>query len=104
MLHLFSFGLHDRVLNEHVIKKARCKAGLLVLYCGAVVIIHGSRPVRVAPVPGIVVAVFRRSLELRLGDVGALSAKVGIVFQRLPGQGIMVVADSEKAAKAQDGV
>jgi hypothetical protein len=52
-----------------------------------------------------VIAVFWRSLKLGLGDAGAITAEAGIVFERLPGQRIMVVADAEKAAKvitAQD--
>ncbi len=46
----------------------------------------------------------RRSLELSLGNAGTIATKVGVVFQRLPGQGIMVITNSEKAAEAQDGV
>src|SRR6202022_554878 len=42
--------------------------------------------------------------EVGLGNAGAIAAKVGVVLQRLPGQGIIVIADAEKAAKAQNSI
>src|SRR5450759_693404 len=73
-------------------------------YSHAIVVVYGAGSCGVAPVPTIVVAVFRRALELRFGNAGTVAAKPGVVFQRLPRQGIMIIADAEKAAKAEDGV
>src|SRR3979490_321159 len=74
------------------------------LNSNAVIIIHRTTPRRIVPVPGIVVAVLRRSFELIFGNAGAIAAKVGVVLQRLPGQGIVVVADPEETAETQDSV
>src|SRR5882757_7535204 len=78
------------------LKERPAGAGLSFSYSDAVIVIHGASPRGVTPVPGVVVTIFRRSLELRLGNAGSIAAKVGVVFQRLPGQGIMVVADPEE--------
>jgi hypothetical protein len=81
-------GVHDGLLRKLALKeKARHEAGPFGLYCNAVIIIHSAVSGRVAPVPGIVFAVFRRSLELSLGNAGTIATKVGVVLQRLPGQG-----------------
>src|SRR3979411_2006548 len=74
------------------------------LNSNAVIIIHRTTPRRIVPVPGIVVAVLRRSFELIFGNDGAIAAKDGVVLQRLPGQGMVVVADPEETAETQDGV
>src|SRR6202023_2423294 len=73
-------------------------------YCNAVIVIDGAGSGRIVPVPGIVIAVFRRSLQLCFGNAGTIAAQIGVVLQRLPGQGIMVIADPEKAAEAKHGV
>src|SRR5947199_225736 len=70
----------------------------------AVIIVDGAGAGGVGPVPAVVVAVSRRAFQLAQGDTGAIAAERGIVFQRLPGQGIVVVADAKESAKAQDGV
>ena len=62
------------------LRKARSYSGLSFLNCNAVVIVHRTSPGRVAPVPGVVVSVFRRSLELFLGDAGTIAAEFRVVF------------------------
>src|SRR5580704_19267999 len=64
------------------------------LYRNAVIVVHGASSRRIAPVPGIVVVVFWRSLELVFGYAGTIAAKAGVVFQRLPRQRIIVIADA----------
>jgi hypothetical protein len=50
-----------------------------LLHCNAVVVIHGASSRRVIPVPRIVIAVFRRSLELIFGDASTIAdAEAGI--------------------------
>ena len=70
----------------------------------AVVFVHSASSTSVCPVPIIVVAVLWRATELLLRHVGAVSAPVRIVLQRLPRQGIMIVANPEKASEAQDSI
>jgi hypothetical protein len=70
----------------------------------AIVVIDRTRAGRIAPIPGVIVAELRRALELRFGDSGDIAAEVGIVFQRLPGQRIVVVANPQKSTEAQHGV
>src|SRR4051812_247904 len=70
----------------------------------AVIVVDGAGAGCISPVPAVVVAISRRAFQLPQGDAGAIAAERGIVFQRLPGQGIVIVADAEEAAKAQDGV
>src|SRR6266446_3424008 len=55
-------------------KRPACEAGPF-LHSNAVVIIHRASPCGVVPVPGVVVAIFRRSLELTFGNAGAIAAK-----------------------------
>jgi hypothetical protein len=61
-------------------QKGPLTAGLSVLYCNAVVIVDRARSRRVTPVPGVIVAVFWRSLELLLGNAGTISAKLCVIF------------------------
>src|SRR4051812_11905418 len=70
----------------------------------AVIVVDGAGAGRGAPVPGIVVPVFRRALELGFGYAGDVAAERGIVFQRLPRQRIMIVADAKEAAERQPGI
>src|SRR4051794_31908007 len=96
----------------HTDKKARRWAGLgvqatatfLSRDCDAVVIVDGAGSGRIVPIPRIVVAVFRRTLQLAFRYAGAIATEVGIVFQRLPGQRVMFIANAEESAKAEDGV
>src|SRR5258708_14123223 len=60
----------------------------------AVILVHRAAPRRIIPVPAIVVAVFGCALELLLGDTGDIAAEIDVVFQRLPWQWILIVADS----------
>src|SRR4051812_2400857 len=69
-----------------------------------VVIIDRPRARRVRPVPAVVVAVPRGSFELLLGYSGAVAAQSCVVFQRLPGQRVVLVAHAQKPAEAQDRV
>jgi hypothetical protein len=41
--------------------------------------------------------IFWRAFELLLRYSGAITGQVGVVLQRLPGRGIVVVADPEEA-------
>src|SRR6185312_13272412 len=72
--------------------------------CDAIIVVDGAGPGRVTPVPGIVVTVVRRALELAFGHAGNVAAERGFIFQRLPGQRVVVVADTEKAAEGEYGV
>src|SRR4051812_7500289 len=67
----------------------------------AVIVVHRAGARGVGPVPAIVVAIPGSTFELPLGDAGDVAAEIGIVFQRLPRQRIMVVADAEETPKAQ---
>src|SRR5262249_33721412 len=58
----------------------------------------------IAPVPVVVVAVFRRAAELVLGDAGDIAAEPRVVLQGLPRQRIVIVSDAEEAAEAEHGV
>src|ERR1700736_7076075 len=62
-------------------KRPATKRASYFLLCNTVIVIHRASSRRGAPVPSVVVAVFRRSLELRFGDARPIAAKPGIVFQ-----------------------
>src|SRR4030095_3937514 len=64
----------------------------------------GTRGRGVAPIPPALVGVFGGAAKLVLGNAGDVAAQVGVVFQRLPGQRIMIVADAEQAAEAEHHV
>jgi hypothetical protein len=65
-----------------------------------IIMVHHFRSSRVVPIPSTIVAVLRSPIELLLSDVGAVATQSCVVVQRLPGQGIVVVANSEEAAEA----
>jgi hypothetical protein len=69
-----------------------------------VVIVDPARPGLVFPTPVVVSAVFRRTLEVLLGDAGPVATEAGIVLERLPRHRIMIVSDTQKTAKAQNRV
>ena len=69
-----------------------------------VVVVHRAGAGSVRPVPAIVVAVFGRALKLLLGHAGTIATEVGVVFQRLPWQPVVVIANSEDAAEAEHGI
>src|SRR5205085_8679677 len=70
----------------------------------AVVVVDGASAGRVAPVPAIVIAVLGRALQLSFGNSCPVAAERGVVLQRLPGQWIVIVANAEKAAEAQNSI
>src|SRR6185312_3793407 len=70
----------------------------------AVIVVHLAIAGGVAPVPVAFAAISGRTAQLVLGDAGAVAAKPCIVFQRLPGQGIVIVAEPEETAEAEHGV
>ena len=55
----------------------------------------GVRASGVVPIPSVVVAVFGRALELGFGDAGPVAAELGVVFERLPGNRVVIVAEVE---------
>ena len=69
-----------------------------------VVIVDGARAGLIFPIPFVVVAVFWRTLQLLFGNAGPVATKIGVIFKRLPREGIMIVPDTKKAAKAQNRV
>ena len=70
----------------------------------AVVIVDAARTGLIFPIPVVISSVFWRTLQLLLGNAGPVAAKVGIILERLPREGIMIVSDTKKAAKAQNRV
>src|SRR5664279_830884 len=70
----------------------------------AVIVVDGAGAGSVPPVPAIVVAVFGRAFQLLLRDAGDVAAEIGIVFQRLPGQRVVVVADAQESTETQHRV
>src|ERR1700709_2472082 len=86
-------------------EKARCETGLSgLLNSNAVIIVHRTTPRRIVPIPSVVITIFWRSFELLLRYSAAIAAEVRVVFQRLPGQGVVVVDDSEETAETQEDV
>src|SRR6185437_398766 len=71
---------------------------------GAVVIIDRLGAPGLFPIPAVLGSVFGRAVELVRSDAGTVAANAGIVFQGVPGQRIVVVANSEESAESQDGV
>jgi hypothetical protein len=66
---------------QQSMKKARWKVGPFVSLTGnAVIVIYRASPHRIVPVPGIVVAILRRSFELTFGNASAVATKIGVVF------------------------
>src|SRR5690348_12658218 len=70
----------------------------------AVIVVERTGGADITPCLLIVVAVFRGAAKLLLGDAGTVSADPRVVFQGLPGQGIVVVAEAEEAAEAEHGI
>src|ERR1700733_13386274 len=70
----------------------------------SIIIIYRACPGRIRPVPGIVVAVLRRALQLSLRDAGDVATKVGVILQRLPRERIMIVADAQETSEAKHSI
>src|SRR5262245_2046018 len=66
----------------------------------AVIIVDLAATRAITPVPTIA-RVLRRTLELLLGDVGAVPPQAGVIGEGGPGHRIVVAADAEEAAKAE---
>src|SRR5437868_5894682 len=69
-----------------------------------VVAVHGAHTIGIAPIPCVLIGVFRRALELPFRDAGPITSDAGIILQRLPRQRIVIITDTEEAAKAKHGV
>jgi hypothetical protein len=69
-----------------------------------VVIVDRPRAGLIFPTPFVVVAVLWRTLQLLFGDAAAVTTQIGVIFERVPRDGIMIISDTKKAAKAQDRV
>jgi hypothetical protein len=68
----------------------------------AVVVIHGAGSVHVGPIPFVFIAVPWGTAELLFGYVRTIAANARVIFQRLPGQRVMIVADAEKTTEPKD--
>src|SRR5262249_20917980 len=73
----------------------------LLDYGNAVVGVDAAHCSVVTPIPIAPLAVFRRALQFLGRKPGDIAAKLGVVFQRLPGQRIVIVAETEKSAEAK---
>src|ERR1700684_4405787 len=58
----------------------------------------------VGPIPTLGFAVFRRAFQLIPRDVDDVTSDTFVVFQHRPGQGVVIVAHTEKTAKGEHGV
>src|ERR1700733_1525964 len=67
----------------------------------AIMVMRFRLPIAIAP---SVVAEIWRVLQLLFGDAGAIAVDRCIVFERLPGNGIMAVTETQKAAKTHHGI
>src|SRR5262245_63352809 len=67
---------------------------------GAVVVVDFAAALAVRPVPGLVLGVVRRALELLLADVDLVAAELRIVREQRPWQRVVVLADAHEAAEA----
>src|SRR5205814_10611049 len=70
----------------------------------AVVIIERTVARAIAPVPVSLVVKSRSTAKLVLGHPGPVATEPGIVFQRLPGQRIMIVAEAQEAAETENRI
>src|SRR5262249_41887800 len=66
----------------------------------AVVVVDLAAPFAIRPVPGLVLGIFRRTLELLLADIDLVAAELRIVGEQRPGQRVIVLADAHEAAEA----
>src|SRR5262249_8075355 len=70
----------------------------------AVVIVERAVACSFTPVPVGLVAVFRRAAKLFFGDAGPIAAEPCIVFQRLPWQRIVIIAEPQEPAETKNGI
>src|SRR4029453_15673698 len=68
-----------------------------------VIIVDLAATLAIVPVPTIA-RVLRCTVELLLGDVGAVPTKAGVIAEGCPWDRIVVVADAQEAAKAEHGI
>src|SRR5262249_53903312 len=69
----------------------------------AVIIVDLAATGAIFPVPTMA-RVLRRLFQLRLGDVGAVPTKAGVIVEGGPGDRIVVTAEAQEAAKAEHGI
>src|SRR5882757_876583 len=70
----------------------------------AVIVVDRPRGAEVGPIPIALAAVFWCAAKLVFGHARDVAAEPCIVFQRLPGQRVMIIAESQNAAKAEHRV
>src|SRR5207244_13246530 len=58
----------------------------------------------IVPIPIGASCIFRRLLQLILGDHYLIAAKIDVVLERRPWQRVIIITDSEKAAEAQNSI
>jgi ParB family chromosome partitioning protein len=89
-------------------EKARLRRAFLTRFRSdrdnAIIVVDSPGAGLVAPVPVVVGLIFRGAFELLLGDAGTVAAKIGVVFQGLPRQRVVIVSHSKEAAKTQNRV
>ena len=68
---------------------------LMPLGKAGIVVVDRFGSARLVPIPAALVCVFRRAVELVHGDAGPIAAEPRVIFQGVPGQRVMVVADPE---------
>src|ERR1043166_8734958 len=68
-----------------------------------VIIIDVAATLVIFPVPTLAL-ILRRTFELLLSNGGAVPSKAGVIAEGGPGDRIGVVADAQKAAKAEHGI
>src|SRR5215831_9901764 len=78
----------------------RCKSDHL----HAVIVVERAVAGDVGPVPIPVIAIFRSTAQLLFGDACAIYAETGVIFERLPGQRIMVATKPEETAETKHRV
>src|SRR5436190_17784229 len=71
---------------------------------GAVVVVNLAAALAVRPVPGLVLGVMRRALELLFADIDLVAAELRIVGEQRPRQRVIVLADAQEADEAHHRV
>jgi hypothetical protein len=71
---------------------------------GAVVVVDRFSPARLVPIPAALVLVLRSVLEMIRGDTHPVPADFSVILQAIPRKRIVVVADAEEAAEAENRV
>lgn len=69
----------------------------------AIIVIHPANLSRIIPIPITAGGILRCTGKLGLGDARYVAAQAGIVFERLPGQRVIIVADSQEPTKTKNG-